>query len=102
MITYEEFNNFDLRIGEIKSIEKVDDKTFKVNVDCNGLHIAVLHGGFREKDLIGQKVAVVANVKPKEIAGITTQCIILAITDDKGGPILLQPDKKIKAGAKIK
>lgn len=102
MITYEEFGKFDLRVGEIKSAEKVGDKTFKVNVDCNGLHTAILKGTFREKDLIGLEVAVVANIKPKEIDGVTTQCIILATTDEKGAPVLLQPEKSAKAGSKIK
>ncbi len=54
--------------------------------------------------MIGKKVVVVANLKPKRIRGYISQGMILAAGCEEGGtPSILYPDPKIdtKPGSKI-
>ncbi|HDI13141.1 MAG TPA: methionine--tRNA ligase [Hadesarchaea archaeon] len=106
VISMEEFEKLDIRIGRIKSAEKVQKskKLVKLEVDM-GKEVRTLVAGVSEHyspaDLIGKNVAVVTNLKPAKLMGITSQGMLLAAEDEKGISILV-PDRDGKPGSKVR
>lgn len=51
--------------------------------------------------LEGKQIAVVVNLEEKEIKGVLSQGMFLAC-ESEGKPVLIVPEKKVKAGIKIR
>jgi len=106
MISFEEFQKIDLRVGKIVEAEKVEgaDKLLKLKVDL-GTEKRQLVAGiakfYQPKDLIGREIVVVVNLEPKTLIGIESQGMLLA-ADFEGKPVLLKPDAKVPPGTKIR
>ncbi len=106
-ISYEDFSKLDLRIAEVKSAEEVkgSDKLLKLKIDVGGQIkeiVAGIKGVYSPKDVVGRQIVVVNNLAPREYKqfGVVSQAMLLAADDGK--PVLLQPDKRVSVGAKIK
>jgi tRNA-binding protein len=52
-------------------------------------------------DLIGTQVIVVANFPPKRIAGFKSECLVLGVSHESGGVVLLRPDKPVPNGSRV-
>ena len=109
MISYQDFQKLDLRIGEITAAEKIAgaDKLLKLTVDLGG-EIRTLVAGialsYAPDQLIGKRVAVLANLQPATIRGVTSQGMALAAfrEGDDASISLLVPDRPLDAGSHIK
>ena len=55
---------------------------------------------YKETDLIGKLIVVVANLEPKKIRGITSQGMLLAADAEK--PVLLTVIEDVPPGTKIR
>ena len=54
------------------------------------------------KQIIGKKVCVLANIKPKKVKGQESQGLILLVKNNLGKIIFLEPDSQnIKIGLKV-
>jgi methionyl-tRNA synthetase len=108
MVDYEEFNRVDLRVGVVKEANDHPnaDKLMVLKVDLGELGertiVAGIKAQYPKELMIGRQIIVVANLQPAKLRGVESQGMLLAATDDNGAPILLQPEKSAKAGAKIK
>lgn len=106
LISFDEFQEMDLRIGEIETVEPIEgsDKLYKLEIDLGEetkQSVAGLKGTYSPEELEGMEVPVLANLEPSELMGVESECMILAaVVDEK--PVLLKPDKKVKAGAEIR
>ena len=106
-ITFEEFLKLDLRVGEIVEAEMVpkSKSLVRLGVDVGGgvvkQAVAGIAGQYELKQLLGLKVAVLANLEPKRIFGLDSEVMILA-AEDGGNISILMPDKPVKSGSKIK
>lgn len=107
IVSYDEFSKLDLRIAEIKSAEEIkgSDKLLKLKIDVGGQEKTIVAGikGVYVPDMLkGKQIVVVNNLAPREYKqfGVTSQAMLLAADDNK--PVLLQPDKKVTIGSKIK
>jgi len=105
MISFEEFQKIDLRVGKIVEVEKVEgtDKLLKLKVDLGAEKRQLVAGiakFYQPKDLIGREIVVVVNLEPKILKGIESQGMLLA-ADFEGRPVLLKPDAKVLPGTKI-
>lgn len=106
LIEMSDFAKLDLRIGKIESAEHVpgSKKLVKLEVDIGG-DVRQLVAGIAEeytpKSLIGKLVPILVNLKPAKLMGVESQGMILAV-DVMGKPILLHPDKEVKAGSKVR
>ncbi|MDP1835978.1 MAG: methionine--tRNA ligase [Chlamydiales bacterium] len=83
LINYEDFDKLDLRVGTIIACEPVPSskKLFKLEVDLGFEKRTVVSGikqHYAPEQLLGQKVVVVANLKPAKIMGIESRGMILA------------------------
>lgn len=105
-ISIEDFMKVDLRIAEVIEAEKVEkaDKLLKLKLKMGNEERTVVAGiakYYEPENLVGKKVAFVANLKPAKLRGIMSQGMILAASDDNN-LALLTPDKDMASGAKIK
>ncbi len=104
-ISIEEFKRVDLRIGLVKSAERVpgSEKLIKLIVDLGELGerqiIAGLAKWYKPEDFIGKYIVVVANLKPKKLMGLESQGMLLATDSDP--PVLITPEKPVKPGSKL-
>lgn len=106
MITYEDFQKVELRVGTVKAAEKVAgaDRLLKLQVDIGEEQRQLVAGvaqQYEPEALVGKQVIVVANLQPKLFKGVESQGMVLA-ADSEGAPVLLEPGKKVPAGAKVK
>lgn len=86
-ITIDDFNKLDLRVGEIVACEKVKDadKLLLLKVKIAGEVRTIVSGiaaSYRPEDLVGKKVAVLANLKPVKIKGNLSQGMLLCAEGD--------------------
>jgi methionine--tRNA ligase beta chain len=106
MISLEDFQKIDLRVAKILQAERIENsqKLIKLKVDL-GEEKRIIVAGIGEKyepeELIGQLIIIVANLEPKEIKGIKSEGILLAV-DSKNGPVLIVPLEQVFVGEKVK
>jgi methionyl-tRNA synthetase len=108
VIEIDDFQKIDLRIAEILKAEEIKeaDKLLRLTVDLgHGIQkqiIAGIKAAYKPETLIGRKVLVVANLKPRKMKFGMSEGMVLAAGD--GGPDLfvLSPDLGAKTGSKVK
>ncbi|MFP4633993.1 MAG: methionine--tRNA ligase [Candidatus Aenigmatarchaeota archaeon] len=106
MIKFDEFQELDLRIGEIKEVEEIkgSDNLFKMQIDV-GDETKQSVGGFKgyytPEEMEGRKVPVLVNLEPSELMGVKSECMLLAAVIDEDEPVLLEPERDLDAGTEI-
>ncbi|MCE4598674.1 MAG: methionine--tRNA ligase subunit beta [Desulfurococcales archaeon] len=107
VIEYEDFAKLDLRIGRVVRAERVPNsrKLLKLIVDIGGEERQVVAGlakWYKPEDLIGKLVVVLVNLKPKRLAGIVSQGMVLAAPCGNGEkPVILTVDEEVRLGADV-
>ncbi len=102
-ITFEQFQQMDLRMVKILEAEKVakTKKLLKLKVDTGMDHRTVVSGiaeHYEPEQLIGKTVLMLVNLAPREIKGIESQGMILMAENVHGVLSALQPDKEVQPG----
>jgi methionyl-tRNA synthetase len=93
-IGIEDFGKVDLRVGQVKSAKKVEntDKLMHLTVDIGEAEprsiVAGIAKSYEPESLIGRKVVIVANLKPRKMRGIESNGMIVAATGENGNPSL--------------
>ena len=104
-ITFDDFMKVDLRCGKVLTCEPVakSDKLLKLSVDLGEDEPRPVVSGiakwYAPEDLIGKKVAVVANLAPVKLRGEESRGMILAGGEEK--PSVLFLDDEMAIGARI-
>jgi methionine--tRNA ligase beta chain len=106
MIIFDDFKKLDIRIGKILSAEKIKgtDKLMKLEVDFGAEKRQIVAGiaeFFTPDHLIGKEIPVLMNLEPRNIRGIESRGMILAIDVD-GKPVLLHPEREVPPGSVIR
>jgi methionyl-tRNA synthetase len=107
-IGIEDFAKIELRVGIVKSAEKVAgaDKLLKVMVDIGDEVRQVLAGiaqYYVPEELVGRKVVVVANLAPRKMRGQESNGMIVAASvGPEGRPVLCTFTEDVPAGARLK
>jgi len=105
VIGIEDFLKVDLRIAKVISAEKVEgsEKLLKITVSLgNGKRtiVAGIAKYYNPEELVGKKIVIVANLKPRKIFGIESQGMLLAASDGEKLSVIV-PDRDIREGAKL-
>ncbi len=105
-ITFADFQKVDLRIGKILEATVVPEskKLIKILVDFGSEKrqaVAGLLKYYKPEELVGKKCVFLLNLQRRMLAGIESQCMILAAEDETGNVSVLQPEKDIAEGSKI-
>ena len=106
-ITIDDFSKVDLRAGEIMSAERIEGATrlLKLTVDIGAEVRQVLAGiaeYYQPEDLVGMKVVVVANLKPRKMRGLESQGMVVAASvGEEGKPVLVTFNQDVPNGSKL-
>ncbi|MBC2390855.1 methionine--tRNA ligase [Listeria booriae] len=106
-IGIEDFDKIDLRVGEVKQVEKVKkaDKLLCFQLDLGEGKLRQVLSGIAEfyepEELIGKKVIVVSNLKPVKLRGLISEGMILS--GEKDGELrIIEASDALPNGAKVK
>lgn len=85
-IEFDDFIKLDLRVAEVVQAEKMkkSNKMLKLSLDMGFEHRTVLSGiakFYSPEELIGKKVVLVANLKPRKMMGVESQGMVLMAED---------------------
>ena len=105
-ITFDYFEKIDLRVGKIIEATAVPSskKLIQMQVDFfieKRQCIAGIHKYYKPEELVGKKCVFLLNLQKRMIAGLESQCMVLAAEDEAGNVVVLQPEKDIVEGSKI-
>ena len=105
-ITFDEFQKIDLRIGKIIEASAVPEskKLIKILVDFGSEKrqaVAGLLKYYKPEELVGKKCVFILNLQRRMLAGLESQCMVLAAEDEAGNVTVLQSEKDIVEGSKI-
>ena len=99
-------SKLDIRIGKIIEVTQVPSskKLIKIMVDFGSEKrqaVAGLLKHYQPEELVGKKCVFLLNLQRRMLAGVESQCMILAAEDNEGNVTVLIPDKDIAEGSKI-
>ena len=106
-VDYEIFQSLDIKVGEIINAERIPKtkNILKLRVSINDKNLIIVSGianDYDLKEILGQKVTVLVNLKPKKIKGVESQGMILMGKGVSGKNIFISPDQKsVSNGSKI-
>lgn len=98
-IKYDDFDKVELRVAEVKDADTVEgaDKLLKFRLDAGDNQDRQILSGIRQwypdpSALIGKKVIIVGNLKPRKMRGEISQGMILSIEDGDDVRVVIVPD----------
>ncbi|HEY6190158.1 MAG TPA: methionine--tRNA ligase [Pyrinomonadaceae bacterium] len=104
-----DFAKIELRVGEILTAERVpkSDKLLRFTIDLGEQEPRQVLAGIAEyyepEKMIGRKVVVVANLKPRKLRGYESQGMILAASiGEEGRPVIATFTEDVPNGARLK
>ncbi|MBV9958752.1 MAG: methionine--tRNA ligase [Acidobacteria bacterium] len=104
-----DFAKVELRVGEILTAERVpkSDKLLRFTIDLGEATPRQILAGiaqyYEPEKLIGRKVVVVANLKPRKLRGLESQGMVCAASiGDEGRPVLATFIEDVPNGARLK
>ncbi len=105
LIDYEDFAKLDLRVAKILEAEKVpkSKKLIKLRISLGDEERTIVGGislHYDPEDLVGKKIIIIKNLKPRKLMGIPSQGMLLAASNDEEFS-LLSLDRDVKEGSKI-
>lgn len=107
MITYEDFQKLDMRLGKVLVAEAVpdSDKLIRFELDFGEEKPRQILSAIREwysepEALVGKMMLFVVNLEPRMIRGLESQGMLMAVGADR--PIFLIPEESVAPGAKVR
>ncbi len=107
-IKYDDFEKMELKVAEVIDCKKVKgaDKLLQLRLACGDDQDRQILSGIAEyypdpSVLIGKKVVIVANLKPRKLRGLISQGMVLSAEDDKGRLAVVEAPKGMPNGAII-
>lgn len=105
-VSIEDFDKLDIRIGTVMDCQKHPkaDKLLVFDIKCGSDRRTIVSGiaqYYQPEDLIGKKVAFIANLASRKLRGIESKGMILSAEDAKGNLEVVTVDK-VEDGADIR
>lgn len=109
MITYDDFEKVDIRVGKIVKVEDFPEArkpAYKLAIDF-GEEIGIKKSSaqivknYTKDELLGKLVMGVVNFPAKQIGPFISECLTLGVPDENGDVVLLSPTKDVPLGGHI-
>ncbi len=107
-IKIDDFTKVDLRIAKIVTAEHVEgaDKLLKLTLDIGEANTRQVFAGIKSaydpSSLEGRLTIMVANLAPRKMKFGLSEGMVLAASDESGGPFILSPDAGAQPGMRVK
>ncbi|MBI4044097.1 MAG: methionine--tRNA ligase subunit beta [Candidatus Diapherotrites archaeon] len=104
-ISFDEWKKIELLTAKIESVEDIPgkDKLYKLTIDAGAEKrtiVAGIKGHYSKEELEGKTVILLANLKPRKIAGIESNGMLMAVLDSNNLTVLTT-DRKIQTGIRV-
>ena len=106
-VPYDAFAQLDIRIGkiiEVSDIPLARKPLYRIIVDFGEGGTKQCAAGIKAyyppEKLVGRQVAALVNLEPRSIAGVISECMLLAAFNDSVVS-LLAPDRELPLGTKV-
>ena len=108
MISYEDFEKVDIRVGKIIQVDdfpRAHKPAYKSMIDFGG-QIGIKRSSaqitnYQKEELLGKLVLAVVNFPPRQIGPFFSEVLTLGVPDDNGKVILLTPTRDVPLGGKM-
>ena len=104
----DDFKKIEMRVGKIASVDDIPaarNPMYRLTVDFGDGDVKQCVAGIKDRyskeDLLGKVVVAVVNLQPKSVAGVKSECMILAAYNDNELS-LLTPDKQVSLGLSVR
>jgi methionyl-tRNA synthetase len=105
LITMEEFQKVDLRVGKVLAAENIkkSDKLLKLRVDIGEERtvVAGIARSYKPEELVGKTIILVANLQPTKLMGVESQGMVLS-ADGADRFVVATFDQEAKIGSKVR
>ena len=109
LIEIDDFAKVDLRVGQVLTAERLpkSDKLLLMTVDIGEEKPRQILAGIAEyyepAQMVGRKVVIVANLKPRKLRGHESQGMVVAASyGDEGRPVIATFSEEVPNGARLK
>ena len=107
-IDFADFLKVKMAVGTIISAElnpKARKPAYKLTIDFGNLGLktssAQITENYTPDDLQNKQIVAVMNFRPKRIAGVKSEVLVLAAVCEKKGTVLLNPSMLVENGTRI-
>lgn len=108
-ICFEDFARIRMHVGTVIAAElnpKARKPAYVLKVDFGGDYgikttSAQIVENYKPEELIGRQVIAVLNFPPKNVAGVTSEVLVLAAVCSDEGTVLLSPSGPVTNGSRI-
>jgi tRNA-binding protein len=108
-IEYAEFDKVDMRVGLVTAVEdfpRARTPSYKVRVDFGPelgarWSSAQAKRDYQADQLLGRQLLAVVNLHPKNIAGFSSEVLLLGVPAQDGGLSLLVPSRPARLGGRV-
>src|SRR6185369_9140197 len=108
-IEIDDFAKVDLRVGQVLTAERIPkaDKLLLMKIDIAEEQPRQILAGiaqyYEPEKLVGRKVVVVANLKPRKLRGLESQGMVVAASyGEEGRPVIATFTEDVPNGARLK
>ena len=108
MISWEEFEKVDIRVGTVIAVAdfpKAKKPAYQLTIDFGALGIkrssAQITSLYTPESLLNKQVIAVVNFPVKQIANFHSECLVLGIYNENKEVVLLHPQQEVTNGSRI-
>jgi tRNA-binding protein len=109
MISFEDFERIDVRVGRIVTAEafpQARKPAYKLLIDFGAdvgqrRSSAQLTVHYTCQELIGRLVLAVVNFPPRQIGPFMSEVLTLGVPDERGAVVLVAPDHEVPVGGRL-
>ena len=106
-ISVSDFSKVEMKVGRITSVEDIPaarKPMYKLTVELGpGLVkqcVAGIKDRYSKEDLMGKTVVAVVNLQPKSVAGVVSECMLLAAFNETELSLLV-PERSVSLGSTV-
>jgi tRNA-binding protein len=109
MITYNDFERVDIRVGRIIKVEdfpQARKPAYKLTIDLGPefgtkRSSAQITKHYTKEELVGRQIICVVNFPTKQIGPFISEVLTLGLPDSEGNVVLLSPTTEVPLGGKM-
>jgi tRNA-binding protein len=106
--TIQDFMKLDIRVGTVLSVSRNDrirNPSYVLSIHFGELGVltsaAQVTALYSPEGLTGKQVIAVVNFPARQIADVSSECLVLGLPQENGEVVLLQPERKVQNGNRV-
>ncbi len=106
-LSIDDFKKVEIRVGKIASVEDIPaarNPMYKLTVDLGDGVVRQCVAGIKDRytkeELMGKVVVAVVNLQPKSVAGVASECMLLAAFNETDLSLLV-PERSVALGSTV-